>query len=156
MNFLVQLSQFLQSAGIGRSSPLLPQIPMDILRLEVMPAYERVNCDLVMRRIGLRDPASVVGTRAKLQTQQTLLDVLALRRLIFRNFPDVTTARLRIFRPSAGGSRELVLIGDLQSNVGDMARGSSPEIQAKVCGFSFVLADGILRDMTTDCLSRAC
>ena len=114
---------------------MLPQIPMDILRLEVMPAYERVNCDLVMRRIGLRDPASVVGTRAKLQTQQTLLDVLALRRLIFRNFPDVTTARLRIFRPSAGGSRELVLIGDLQSNVGDMARGARRRFRLRCAGF---------------------
>jgi hypothetical protein len=150
------LSRFLESLGMGKHSHVLPQIPMDILRFEMIPAHERVNCDLMLRRIGSWDPAAVVGTRAKLQTQQTLLDALALRRLLFRNFPDISRARLRIFRTSNGGARELVLVGNIEANVGDMARGSSPEIQAKVCGFSFALADGILRDMTAERLSRAC
>lgn len=155
MKLLYLASRFLESVRIRMQRRWLPRRPLDILRVEAFPSMAFVSCDLLVRGPAAWNPTYSSGAWARLQSQQTLLDALALRRLIFRSFPNARTAQLRIFRTAPSGTHELVLIGNVQRDDGDLSKGATPAIQAKMYGFSFVLSDGALRDMTMEFLPYA-
>jgi hypothetical protein len=67
-----------------------------------------------------------------------------LREMIFRSFPTVNTAELRMFRTDADLRPELMLTGSVNRTNEALPRVASVAMRARLCGFNFNLAQGML------------
>jgi hypothetical protein len=76
------------------------------------------------------------------QTLQALRDALILRDMVFKSFPGIDRAELRVFRPVPDHSPELVMTGSLRRTDEVLPRVASIAMRARLCGFRFTLADG--------------
>jgi hypothetical protein len=153
MKLFHQASRCIESIRFRAQLRKLPHRPLDILRIEVIPSNGYVSCDLLIRQADARDRTSGERIREQLKSRHILLDALALRLLVLQTFPEARAARVRVFRQEATGKRDLVLTGNLERADGNAPRGASPALQARLCGFSFILADGLLCSLATEDLS---
>jgi len=79
------------------------------------------------------------------QTLQALRDALGLRRMIFISFPSVMTAELRMYRDAQGDELELMMTGSVSRTNEVLERVASVVMRARLCGFHFTLASGVLQ-----------
>lgn len=124
----------------------LSRNPLQLLRLEWKKDW--AECDWLMRPADPWDrelPAHVVEEH---ETLQALRDALGLRNLIFESFAELSRAELRMFRAKGNRQPELVMTGSLQRSDEVLTRVGSIAMQAKLCGFRFSLAEGVLESMT--------
>lgn len=126
---------------------------LQLLRLEWRKSW--AECDWLMRLPDPWDehlPARFVQER---ETQQALRDALSLRNLIFEAFPSLDRAELRMFRRLANQQHELMLMmtGSLERADEVLPRVASVAMQAKLCGFRFTLAEGVLESMSSNSAS---
>ena len=89
-------------------------------------------------------PARVGKRKASLQALQ---DAIAVRDLLFGTLPDLSSALFRVYRESAGELAELIITGTVSREEHIPLNVSSLAMNAKLSGFRFRMADGILEAM---------
>lgn len=79
------------------------------------------------------------------ETLQALRDALALRKMIFNSFPASMKAELRMYRRDENNQLELMMTGSVARTNEVLERVASVVMRAKLCGFQFNLASGVLQ-----------
>jgi hypothetical protein len=146
MRVLLDTADFLRRAQRRMRYGDLSRNPMQLLRLEWQGSW--AECDWLMRPADPWDrdlPAHLVEEH---ETLQALRDALGLRNLIFESFAGLNHAELRMFRTKGNHQPELMMTGSLQRSDEVLLRVGSIAMQAKLCGFRFSLAEGVLESMT--------
>lgn len=142
------MKALLEAAGfLGRTRRTLrygsfSREPLMLLRVEWKG--DSVACDWLMRSADPWDKYLPAPLAEEHQTLQALRDALSLRDIIFKSFPAVTSADLRMFRADAGHHLELMMVGTVSRSNEIMRRVASVAMQAKLCGFRFTLQEGSL------------
>src|SRR2546428_5078389 len=122
----------------------LSRAPLQLLRLEL--SGHTVACDWMARPADIWDASLRRRQRERNESEQALRDAIRVRDLTFAALPNVESAVLRAFRPSAAREPpELVIIGTADREVPPIFRISSLVMRAKLCGFQFEMEDGILQ-----------
>lgn len=145
MKALADFAAFLRQARRHSRSGELSREPLSLLRVEWKG--DSVECDWVMRPVDPWDRDLPLHLAKENQTLQALRDALQLRDMIFRCFPAVASAHLRMFRPSQDHQLELVLSGWVSRHDEVLHRVPSIVMRAKMCGLRFTIAEGSLRGM---------
>ena len=117
------------------------RLPIKIHRFQVQDGS--AACDWFMRPADPWDEQLPGRLQQEHRTQQALRDALRIRELIFRGFPQVSTASLRMYRQQEGVEPELMLLGEVERETpqGSVA---SLVMRARLYGFRFSLASGAL------------
>jgi hypothetical protein len=123
----------------------ISRAPLKFLRIEVRE--DTLECDWAARPPDPWDSSLRRAGRDRNESQQILLDALALRDLVFATFPKIACAVLRAFRLPAREPPELILLGTVSREMPEVHRVSSLVMRAKLYGFCFVLEDGLLRPL---------
>lgn len=124
--------------------------PLKLLRLEWMP--ECVECDWLMRAADPWDADIPTRLAREQQTLQALRDALDLRRMIFDSFPSVMRAELRMYRDGDDeDGLELMMTGSVSRTNEVLERVASVVMRARLCGFHFTLASGVLQGPSGSC-----
>ena len=126
----------------------LSRAPLRLLRLEWRG--EAAECDWLARPADEWDrdlPRHVSDGNA---AEQALRDAMAIRALLFAALPDVGAASLRAFRQSAGGTRDVIIVGTVARGEEVPRKISSTAMRAKLLGFQFWLQDGILEAIPSE------
>ncbi len=117
--------------------------PLKLLRIEWRD--DRVECDWLMRPSDRWDADLPSHLAKENQTLQSLRDAIALRKMIFHAFPSVMKAELRMYRADTDGQLELMMTGSVARSNEVFERVASVVMRAKLCGFQFNLASGVLK-----------
>jgi hypothetical protein len=145
MTEFMEVSDFLRTAHrklrLGRFS----RVQVEVLRLEWKS--NSVECDWLMRPSDPWDRDVPKRVAEEHMTLQALEDAIRLRDLVFRCFPKVPTADLRMFRPDANHGLDLVMMGTVNRSNEVMGRVASLIMRARLCGFRFNLQGGTLESM---------
>lgn len=128
--------------------------PLQLLRLEWKG--EAVECDWLMRARDRWDTDVPLRVAAEHETMQALRDALSLRKIVFRVFPAVEKAELRMFRKDGADSLELMLTGSVARADGDFERVASVAMRARLCGFQFTLESGVFEGFLRQRNNSAC
>jgi hypothetical protein len=142
MEALAQVRKFFAGARKSLRQGELSREDLKLLRLEWKP--DLVECDWLMRAPDQWDSALPISVSRENQTVQAFKDALTLRDLIFRWFPNVNHARLRMLGPDEDGALEVVMIGNVTRENEIYRRIPSLVMRAKLCGFDFSLTHGVL------------
>lgn len=120
----------------------LSRAPLRLLRLELRG--DHIDCDWVARPPDEWDKDLARGTAESNESLQALEDAIVVRDLLFCALHDVTSARLRVYREGADGTRELIITGNLTRSERFLYRVHSLAMRAKLYGFQFYLNDAKL------------
>jgi hypothetical protein len=143
MRVLAEIARFLQRSRRRMRSGELSREPLQLLRVEWKG--DLLECDWLMRPIDPWDRYLPPELATENQTLQALRDALKLRSIIFRSFPAVGLAHLRMFRADRNHHLELMLTGSVNRWDEEFHRVPSVTMRAKMCGFRFTVGDGALR-----------
>jgi hypothetical protein len=116
--------------------------PVNLLRIEW--TADSVECDWLMRPSDLWDVDLPPHLARENQTLQALRDALTLRNTIFKWFPSVVKAELRMFRIDADQQLELMMTGSVARTDEVSERVGSVAMRARLCGFRFNMSGGVL------------
>jgi hypothetical protein len=145
MSVLLESSNFLGLTRRKMRSGEFSREPLKLLRFEWKD--EGVECDWLMRPNDPWDRYLPWELARENQSLQALRDALDLRESIFRCFPGVENACLRMFRMDACRQLELVMTGTVSRTNEVLHRIPSVAMRAKLCGFNFTLAEGDLKSV---------
>lgn len=123
--------------------------PLKLLRVEWRS--ECVECDWLMRPADPWDADLPPRLARENETLQALRDALDLRKMIFQSFPSATMAELRMYRVDANGQLELMMTGSVARTNEVLERVASVVMRARLCGFQFTLASGVLEGPSRPC-----
>jgi hypothetical protein len=151
MTELFDASDFLGRAHRRLRFGAFSREPLLLLRVEWKG--DLVECDWMMRPADLWDKHLPAHVAMENQTLQALRDALSLREIVFKCFPAVVNANLRMFRADRGHHLELVMRGCVSRSNGALHRVPSVAMRAKLCGFQFTMADGALKSLVPVSLS---
>ena len=140
MTGILQVSQFLRRARKAMRQGEFSREPVKLLRLEWRP--ETVECDWLMRPADQWDIDVAPHVAREIQTVQALRDALTLRNMIFKAFPNIGKAELRMFRFNEDLELELMMTGSVARSNEVYERVASMVMRAKLCGFQFTLDHG--------------
>jgi hypothetical protein len=112
-----------------------------------------MECDWLMRPPDPWDQDLPEHLARDNQTLQALRDALSLREVIFKSFPAVTNADLRMFRADGEHRLELVMTGKVNRYNDGFERVASLAMRAKLCGFHFTLKTGGMEKLSAVSLS---
>ena len=101
-----------------------------------------VECDWLMRPADPWDKDLPAHLARENQTLQALRDALTLREVVFKSFPAVVNATLRMFRADSDHRLELVMTGNVNRSNEAFERVASVAMRARLCGFHFNLEEG--------------
>ena len=121
------------------------RLPIEVSRFQIEGAA--AECDWFMRQPDPWDSQLPPRLQQEHRTRQALSDALKIRELIFRGFPQVDRARLRMYRAAAGPEPELLLIGEVERETAGLGRVASLIMRARLYGFRFSLTGGVLERM---------
>lgn len=145
MRGLAETSNFLREARKRMRFGEMSREPLLLLRVEWKG--DSVECDWLMRSADPWDKSLPPHLATENQTLQSLRDALNLREIIFRCFPAVGIAHLRMFRADDEHRLELVMTGSVNRSNEILHRVASVAMRAKLCGFDFTLTESGLRRM---------
>jgi len=151
MTELIEAGDFLERARRRLRYGTLSREPLRLLRLVWKEAT--VECDWLMRPADPWDNSLPKRIADEHQTLQALRDALSLRDLVFASFADVERADLRMFREEGENRFELMMTGTVSRSNEVMQRVPSVAMRAKLCGFHFTLAGGVLESMRSVSMS---
>jgi hypothetical protein len=140
MRELFDTAEFIGWARRKMRSGAYSREPLLLLRVEWKG--DSVECDWLMRRADPWDQDLPIHLARENQTLQALRDALNLREIVFRSFPAVANADLRMFRASEDHELELVMRGSTSRSNEVLHRVASVAMRARLCGFRFTLAEG--------------
>lgn len=118
------------------------RLPIRLHRFEIKD--DLAECDWFMRPPDPWDVCLSSRLQEEHLTEQALLDALKIRELIFRGFPQVQRAGLRMFRELEGTAPELLMTGDIEREVHGLRTVASLVMRARLYGFRFSLTAGTL------------
>jgi len=153
MSRLFDLAEFVRKAQRRLRYGDLSRMRLQLLRLEWKG--DRAECDWLMRPPDPWDadlPTQIAETH---QSLQALKDALTLRNLIFDTFPGLDRAELRMFRVGVDQSPVLIMTGSVERINEVLPRVASVAMQAKLCGFRFSLAEGVLESVSAHSVNCA-
>lgn len=133
VDFLGRARRKMRSGAYSRESLML---------LRVEWKGDCVECDWLMRPVDPWDRDIPEHLARENQTLQALRDALNLREIVFKSFPAVVNADLRMFRANEDHRLELVMRGSTSRFNEVFYRVASVAMRAKLCGFHFTLAEG--------------
>jgi hypothetical protein len=145
MTELLDAMDFLNKARRRMRFGTFSRVPLKLLR--VAWKEDHVECDWIMRPADPWDkfiPQTLVEEH---QTLQALRDALNLRNIVFKAFPLVARADLRMFRVDHDLRLELMMTGTVTRSNEVLQRVPSVAMRAKLCGFRFTLAQGVLESV---------
>jgi hypothetical protein len=138
-------ARFIKTARRKMQQGKYSREPLKLLRLEWRSeSIESIECDWLMRPSDEWDKDLPEHLARENQTLQALRDAMSLRDLIFESFPEAMNAELRMYRYDGGQRLELMMTGSVSRTNEVFHRVSSVAMRAKLCGFEFVLSDGVL------------
>ena len=149
MNSIREAAKFVHSARRKLRSGEFSREPLKLLRLEWKP--DGVECDWLMRPADAWDKDLPPRIARENETLQALRDALDLRRMIFRSFPEAMNAELRMFHRDADNQLELMMTGSVTRTNEVLERVASVVMRARLCGFQFTLASGVLQGPSRSC-----
>jgi hypothetical protein len=123
----------------------ISRAPLKFLRTELRE--DTLECDWIARLPDAWDSGLRRAERDRNESQQILLDALAIRDLVFAAFPKIACAVLRVFRQAAREPPELILLGTVSREIPEVHKVRSLVMRAKLYGFCFILDDGLLRPL---------
>jgi hypothetical protein len=142
MRLILDSIEFFHSVRSQMRFGEFSRLPIRLHRFEV--ADDTAGCEWFMRPPDPWDVHLSPRLQQEHVTQQALLDAMKIRELIFRGFPDVQRAGLRMYRQQEGAAPELLMTGDVEREIHGLRRVASLVMRARLCGFRFSLAGGIL------------
>lgn len=137
-NFLSSVRRRLRFGELSRQR-------LQMLRLEVRG--ECVECEWMARPADTWDEHLPVALREKNQALQALRDAMRIRELLFDAFPGARSAKLFAYRKDAKEDPELIVTGTVTREDEAPPRVPSLVMRAKLCGFRFLLTDGVLKSI---------
>lgn len=123
----------------------LSRAPLTLLRLQL--TGDTLECDWLARRPDPWDcdlPEHMQNRHASLQTLRDAMDV---RSILFRAFPAIDSATLKIYRSGQTGKQELIVTGCAQRNDNSSRWIHSLVVRARNLGFRFRLENETLSTM---------
>jgi hypothetical protein len=145
MRVLTEMARFLRRTKRQLRSGELSREPLQLLRVEWKG--DLVECDWLMRAADPWDKYLPPELKTENQTLQAMRDALKLRAIIFRSFPAVGLAHLRMYCVDKNHQAELVMTGRVNRWDEEFHRVPSVMMRAKMCGFRFTVADGAMRGL---------
>lgn len=121
------------------------RLPIAVQRFQVRG--NTADCEWFMRPPDPWDAQLPHRLQQEHRTKQALHDALKIRELIFRGFPQVERAGLRMYRTVKDGTPELMLVGEVERDTVGLGRVASLVMRARLCGFRFSVAGGALERM---------
>jgi hypothetical protein len=143
MTALWEMANFVRNVRWRMRSGELSREPLRLLRLEIK--RNGVECEWLVRPPDAWDHTLPEKVREEHRTLQALRDALKMRELLFGSFPDIDKATLRAFRELDNQELELVMTGTVTREDEAPPRIPSLVMRAKMCGFRFLLNDGVLQ-----------
>lgn len=145
MNELLNAIDFLKKARRRMRFGTFSRAPLKLLRVEWKEGL--IECDWLMRPADPWDKFLPPALVEEQQTLQALRDALNLRDIVFKTFPSVARADLRMFREDADLRHELMMTGSVTRSNEALQRVPSVAMRAMLCGFRFSLEQGVLESM---------
>jgi hypothetical protein len=149
MMSLQKTGMFLRKARKKMRIGELSREPATLLRIEWRD--DCVECDWLMRPSDRWDVDLPLHLAKENETLQSLRDALTLRKMIFNSFPSVMRAELRMFRVDSKGELEVMMTGRVARTNEVVERVASVVMRARLCGFQFNLASGVLEGPSRPC-----
>jgi hypothetical protein len=146
MSELFDVQEFLRTARKRLRFGVFSRLPVRLLRLEWRGSS--IECDWLMRPSDPWDRYIPPRVAEEQLTLQALRDAMSLRDAVFHCFPGVTTAELRMFRNTTEDQLELVMAGTVNRSNEVLRRVASLVMRAKLCGFRFTMAGGVLEGIS--------
>jgi hypothetical protein len=126
----------------------LSRAPIKILRVEWQADF--IACDWLARDSDEWDADLASHVSEEIASVQALQDAIALREMLFAEWPHVEQAQLRAFRQRPDGRRELIITGTVTRDAEISRRVASTAMRAKLLGFQFWFRDGNLTSLESD------
>jgi hypothetical protein len=140
---ICEMGDFVRRMRVQMRFGTLSRAPLRLLRLELRE--EVVECDWLARDPDRWDadlPAAVGERNASLQA---LEDAVAVRSLLFSTMPALSSGMFRVYRQSRGETPTLIMTGVAHREERVPTGVRSLAMRAKLAGFRFWLADGVLK-----------
>jgi hypothetical protein len=109
-----------------------------------------IACDWLARDSDEWDADLASHVVEEIASVQALQDAIALREMLFAEWPHVEQAQLRAFRQRPDGRRELIITGTVTRDAEISRRVASTAMRAKLLGFQFWFRDGNLTSLESD------
>ena len=141
----LQIGEFVRRVRTHIQFGDLSRAPLGLLRMEWNG--QTAECECVARQPDRWDgglPGHVGQRHASIQA---LRDAIAVRGLLFRIFPGLFSAEIRIYRRAAGDRLELIVAGHVSRDQRAPAAVRSLAMRAKLLGFHFWLDEGVLEEL---------
>jgi len=148
MRLLWKISDFVRAMRRQLRFGELSRAPLQLLRLEWRGEF--VECDWLARPADEWDRDLPLHASDRSVSEQALRDAIAVRELLFDALPGVTSAAFRVFRPSAGGARALIITGAVTRDEEVRRSVPSTAMRAKLLGFQFGFEDGALEALRSE------
>lgn len=145
MKQLWQLGEFVRRIRTRMQFGDLTRERLALLRMQL--SGPTAECDCIAR---LPDPwdADLPGqVGARHASIQALKDAVAIRGMLFRIFPEVFSAEIRVYRRAPGDRLELIVAGSVSREQKAPAAVRSLAMRAKLLGFNFWLDEGVLENL---------
>ena len=123
----------------------ISRAPLQVIRVELR--NDALECDWLTRLSDVWDSSLRRPEQDRNESQQILLDAIAVRNLVFDALPKIDCAVLRAFRQSAREPPEMILLGTVSREVPEMHRVNSLVMRAKLFGFCFSFENGFLKPL---------
>ena len=121
------------------------RMTMRLRRFEIKEDF--AECEWFMRPADEWDVHLAPRLQEENVTNQALQDALKVRELIFRAFPQVNRAMLRMYRSDAP-ELELMMVGEVERDTSRVRQVASLVMRARLHGFRFCLIGGVLDRLT--------
>lgn len=148
MKLMVEAAEFLRRVRIQMRFGEMSREPLRLLRLELDGKGDTARCDWVLRPPDPWDREIPERVRETNQTLQALSDALGMRKLLFQTFPKIRSAQIKVFREVENAEPELIMVGAINREDAEPFRIPSIVMRAQLCGFKFLLADGVLKTLS--------
>jgi hypothetical protein len=125
------------------------RLPLRVHRFEIVE--DAAECEWFMRPPDQWDIHLPPRIQQEHLTEQALRDGIKIRELIFRGFPEVQRAGLRMYREIEGTSPELMMMGEVERETSGLGSVASLVMRARLYGFRFSLTGGVLEKMNPHC-----
>jgi hypothetical protein len=139
--FVRQIRTRLRFGDISRA-------PLRLLRMQL--SERAAECDCIARPPDAWDAGLPGRVGQRNASRQALEDAVALRGLMFRIFPDVYSAVIRVYRRESNDRLELIVTGSVSREQRAPAAVRSLAMRAKLLGFHFWLDEGVLEDLQSE------
>jgi hypothetical protein len=148
MRQLLELADFVRRRRLQIRFGELSRAPLQLLRVELLGAV--AECDWIARPPDTWDVELQLKAAERNASLQALKDAIDVCELLFRGFPGLDSAVLRVYRQSPGGNRWLIIMGTVTRAQHVPANVQSVAMRAKLFGLRFCLNEDTLENLPSE------